>query len=72
MAYKICNRCHIAFDSRMKKCPSCGKEVPSNLEEMLSAQHQEGSGRRNMAGGAACNLCPHCYGSGDWCPIMGD
>ena len=71
--YKLCNSCHIVFDKRLKNCPSCGKIIYDEDEkQMASYVYSEGSGRAAGAGGEACNYSPHCYGSGDWCPIMGD
>ena len=68
--YKVCPSCHVAFDARLEQCPSCGKKVP-DLRERRAAD-SEGSGRAFRAGGAACDLCPHCYGSADWCPMLDD
>ena len=31
---------------------------------------EEGSGRAHRAGGSACDYCPYCSGSADWCPVL--
>jgi len=67
MGKKVCNNCHIAFDSRLRECPECHQIIDENKQ---FASIQEGTGRKAGAGGEACNYCPHCYGNSDWCPIM--
>ena len=66
--YKVCDLCHIAFDNKLKKCPSCGRVI----EEKETPVYSEGEGRAHGAGGGACDYCPHCYGTADWCPMMDD
>lgn len=67
--YKVCNDCHLAFDSRMERCPSCGKRIKEKDESTVT---EEGLGRKFGAGGSACDYCAYCFGSPDWCPILGD
>lgn len=66
--YKVCNLCHIAFDSRLNNCPSCGNRIYEEKEKRPT--NTEGAGRALGVGGEACDYCPHCYGTADWCPIM--
>ena len=66
--YKICSYCHVAFDSKLEKCPECHRIISS--KESVSYADKEGNGRKYHVGGEACDYCPHCYGSADWCPIM--
>lgn len=68
MLKNVCKICHIAFDKRLTKCPSCGREVGD--ENKKPYINQEGFGRKYRAGGEACDYCAHCYGSADWCPLM--
>ena len=68
--YKVCPDCHMAFDKNLDHCPSCKKKIGDM--DAPRPEYTEGSGRRFRAGGAACDYCPHCCGSSDWCPIMGD
>lgn len=68
--YKICNDCHLAFDNKREKCPSCGRIIKdNNYEQNLK---KEGSGREYRTGGEACDYCLHCYGDENYCPIVGD
>ena len=68
--YKVCEGCHIAFDKRLKVCPSCGREIMG--ENVQKVWNEEGEGRKYYAGGESCNYCDHCYGSANWCPYMDD
>lgn len=65
---KVCYQCHIAFDASLDRCPKCHKEVIIDNNDY--ADVREGKGRAYGVGGMACDLCPHCYGSSDWCPFM--
>ncbi len=68
--YKICNCCHSAFDSKLEKCPICGRKIETEKGRISS--RKEGDGRIHHAGGAACEYCPHCEGNANWCPFMDD
>lgn len=41
-----------------------GKIVDKKTEQL------EGEGRKYGAGGDACNICPHCNGSKNYCPVL--
>lgn len=66
--YKVCKYCNIAFNKDLDKCPKCKRPVAD--PDMPIYEDKEGEGRAHHAGGEACDYCPHCYGSADWCPIM--
>lgn len=68
--YKICNDCHVAFDKRLNRCPRCKHIVEDASQHEEYEEYTEGTGRQYHAGGEACDYCPHCYGSADWCPYM--
>lgn len=61
-----------------RKVSKCEKwEYPKGHKAYLTDQpfisnysEPEGEGRRYGAGGEACDYCPHCDGSKDWCPWM--
>ncbi len=65
--YKMCRRCNVVFDKSLRYCPVCKIEVPDEKPDTIQ---REGEGRKYRAGGDACNYCPHCDGSRDWCPLM--
>lgn len=65
----FCNSCHAGFFDSVKVCPNCGTPVEGDDSNDSSS---EGEGRMFRAGGAACDSCPHCYGSDDWCTVVGD
>ncbi|MCM1398691.1 MAG: hypothetical protein NC225_04325 [Clostridium sp.] len=65
--YKVCNYCHIAFDKNFKYCPSCRRRIED--ESPKTNLGFENEGRRHHVGGEACDYCPHCYGTADWCPF---
>lgn len=68
--YKICDYCHIAFDKRLKLCPSCNREIQD--KKILQNSTKEGNGRIHHTGGKACDYCAYCCGDEHWCPIMDD
>lgn len=65
---KVCQACHISYDSRLDVCPSC----KGKLEEKLFEEPKEGEGRAHRLGGELCDYCPRCVGRADWCPWSED
>jgi len=75
--FKICPVCGAEFDFQLNWCPAC-----QNFLQMLSDTlrpkekfvdkfgFEEGAGRLYHAGGEACEYCPHCQGTADWCPFL--
>ena len=81
-----CKFCKKEFPATASVCPVCGRPMKEKIfrtyEEKKSARPRvrnlrdkhdgtkEGEGRRYRTGGIACDMCPFCHGTRDWCPIV--
>lgn len=70
-----CVFCRINFVTNSKKlkiCPICKNpmKIYKNNHRKKIIYEEEGIGRKYGAGGDACNYCPHCHGTEDWCPYI--
>ena len=77
MEYKgrnVCPKCKRAYVKWIDVCPKCKTPIGNNdifgNSRNYYFEQKEGEGRKYGAGGAACNYCPYCNGTKDWCPIM--
>lgn len=71
--YKTCASCKLLIPKTQKKCPLCGgvafnKYYYCLREPSLSHRHRAGTGRGYH--GEACDICPTCHGTPDWCPLL--
>ncbi|MBR1646083.1 MAG: hypothetical protein IJ685_04810 [Selenomonadaceae bacterium] len=68
--YHVCTRCNLAFIKEIDCCPRCDVTDEDNYYSEIDANnyYAEGSGRD--CHGAACDICPHCHGTADWCPLL--
>jgi hypothetical protein len=42
----------------------------NTVRRFVKNEDREGSGRIHEVGGDACDVCPFCYGTKDWCPYL--
>ena len=68
--YHVCTRCNLAFIKEIDSCPRCDvTDEDGYFRESGGINYfAEGTGRGHH--GAACDICPHCHGTADWCPLL--
>ena len=72
--YHTCANCKLLIPKTQKKCPLCGCRTfrkyyyTIRKPSFKSPHYKSGTGRGYH--GAACDICPVCYGTPDWCPLL--
>lgn len=67
---KVCNACHISYDSRLAVCPSCKGKFEKKTILVVETESKEPFWCEFVD--VKCDYCPYEYGRHTYCPIIGD
>ena len=75
LVLSYCKYCDGTFHETTEVCPFCNKPITEKIVmddgfEDPYDDIKECEGRRYRTGGIACDMCPFCHGTRDWCPVV--